>query len=197
MSHEIQTVQTTPKTADSLFQFYDPAALHKAMADVGYNVEEEVRLVMDAIRQSGNVWAVLAGVKYLSSRTKDALLMSGQLRQLEGHFESVTPDGTYKVEAKQLQLLTNANTHAEIIQEMEDTNDDAIDVESEEIQIDPDEDSNPTHENGGVSSGSVEGDDSDTWEGIGEVREGHFPPRANAGGLAGRKANREGPESTE
>lgn len=163
-------VQATPlvEGCQGLLDLFSPDAFSAALQRTGFSVDEEVELVVEAIRNDPTVWGRLAGIRHLVTRGKEIALLSGMVRVMEGRFEQTGEHGEKRVlETKTTRLLKNESAkEISAVQEM---------VVSVEVR----------DENGGSEGGGQDGDQPEeatyTLEG-GGVK--HDRPQRSGRGLA-------------
>ena len=194
MSHKVQRVKVTHPPGSAIFSFFDPAAVDSALRSNNFTVHDEIAMLIETMRNAATPWERFAAMRFLNNLMKDSLVLSGQVRLLTGEIEESS--GNVKLEARALQLLETASKHSEIVTENHDSDQEIIDVEIEDVQEESDQtDPAEGSDGGGGDTPQVEIDEEgEEHSALGELREGHFPPKANEGGLATTTG---GPGSTE
>lgn len=139
--------------------FFLPDEIAVGLKAADFTVQEEIELLVSAIRDAPNLFTRLAALKFLNARMKDSLILSGGVQFLTAKEETEVAGGHKKVlQSKTMQLLEGAS---EVASERMLIEEDIIDVEATVV-------------------------DKDSEEEEYDSREGHFPPTADVGpGLSG------------
>lgn len=120
---EAEIVSVRP-TSGAL-SFFLPDDVDAALRKSGFTVEEEFALLVDSIRNADNVWARLAAMRYFDHKLEKSLVLSGAVRMLEGRMTKDGPDGSRCVlESKTMKLLERAATHAQLVHDEKELEDD-------------------------------------------------------------------------
>lgn len=145
-------------------EFFSPERLYEGLATCGFGVIQEMDILTSiAMDANENSFVRLSALRQLNQRLKESFVLSGQVREHSAIKTLPSPDGGKLLgQSRAFQLLSSAARGAAGHMENNDGRDAPLDSGDQGL-ID---------------------EDGTQHSGIGEVREGHFPPTYTSGGVA-------------
>lgn len=112
-SKAISEIVNANTQLNRVFDFFNPAAMGRALDRVAFSQDEEVGLLVEMARNGQSEWVRLAALRDIKNRAKEALMLSGAMREVTGSQEIVDEDGRRTtMTAKSVALLSEAASTA-------------------------------------------------------------------------------------
>lgn len=185
------------ETKGALLSFLSVEGIAGALAESDWSVNEAIATIASIARHSDNEWARIAATRYLDSRIKEAIILSGGIENVVKTAEATGPRGEKAmIQSRSMRLLEGDLSSGREIIDQELPGDDIVtlpykvrnELESEiENGRDTDfEGDEPSAEE--IAQALAEGDDDGTGY---DFCEGHRPPKFAIGeGLATERGHR-------